>query len=1293
MKGSRWLATALPALWRPALASTFLSAIAAALGLYLITDIGAIMTGAPGKSDFLTSSLLLVLLLALTLLARGILSRQVQDLTYHVRKDLVRRIMACSMQRFEHISAAKIYATLATDVQNISSALGQIPIALFNGLLLLFGTVYIIALSPPAALVIALTTLVSVVVTLLIQRNAMHTMRSQRVVQGKLFRAYESMAYGKKEFMLSTLRRERFLDHDMEKLLQDYRATLMRADLHWELVSAWSEGSMLLLLLILAALSPRLGIDSATLAQVALTLFYLRGPISIFLDCAQRWSHASIALKNIVDLRLDSEAAVPTLPAPLSIEYRDITFSYRDESGEAQFVVGPVSLILAAGEVAFITGGNGSGKSSLCKMITGLYQPEAGQVLFDGQALASGIPLRQHAIGLFSDYFAFDSLPMAQQQLDRPRLTQIGAWLSSLRLAHKTGLDGVQWNVTKLSTGQQRRLALISTLCEEKTLFLFDEPTADQDPDMRRHFYEEVVPSLRAQGKIVVIISHDESYFHCADRLYTLADGRLVPQRGSGAPLRAAPAEQPAETHAEHEYTAELDAAQGGTAIQRRIGWVLPALLVAALFSLLPDVVAAAPTFSGAGARDALGTVLTPAQAAHPTGSVANVRVGHAIASQLAGQGWQPEWQTTTQCGQRSCTSLANLVVSHLPAPGQPALLLAAHYDSAPSGPGAADNGIGVGVLIEFARVLKGTPDAPNVILLFTDAEELGRIGAQAFMQRHPLRDRIGFVVNIDSIGHGGPLTAYDLGADPGRSTHMLAAAPSTLLQSSFLGAVGKLAPHATDLSVFSAHQIPGVGIGYLARGNDYHLSGDRIEVLGSHQFQAVGDTLLAVLAAFPAAAVAVPADSAPYLLALTPALGVALPAPLLWGAFAVGWVALAWRLRRCGRAGSKQALQGTAWLGLALLVAGVFAFLFSIGLSGLHVGPFGQRVWLPLCAPLAFWAVLGVAARGRLLDEALPLLGMSAAAVCVLLGSALAPTLIIIMSPLAVWRALAPTATGAACALGLALTALAIGSLLYLSTQAAGEFVVSLSAMLWVLAWLPLAPLFGRANRASAALLGSALVLTLVLQGFACAWLLSPEPMRLRVDRIERLDQGVALAMLDDTGEPARKLGLKGFEDGAPPPMPWSGAARQYTLQLDCCRTAPLIGATRRELGALTLDLRAHPDVLGFSFFFPARAGLREVQVGEHTVQLDPAPQRGLNGYSYFGLRDGLGLHQSLRFEFANPDSAAGAYMVAERSAGATLRRHLDGLPAAHQMNYVPDRILSVESIPSPYEVPHAQP
>jgi putative ATP-binding cassette transporter len=207
----------------------------------------------------------------------------------------------------------------------------------------------------------------------------------------------------------------------------------------------------------------------------------------------------------------------------------DIRFSYLDRLSETIFQVGPIDFTLRAGELVFITGGNGSGKSTFLKLLAGLYKPESGEITFDGVHVGDSTRqnYRELIAAIFPDFHLFQKL----YGIPDPDPAEVDRLLKQFQLIDKTRVTNGDFRTVDLSGGQRKRLALIVSLLEKRPILLLDEWAADQDPEFRRKFYYDLLPALIAAGTTVVAITHDDRYLDELDlpaRRLRMDEGRFV---------------------------------------------------------------------------------------------------------------------------------------------------------------------------------------------------------------------------------------------------------------------------------------------------------------------------------------------------------------------------------------------------------------------------------------------------------------------------------------------------------------------------------------------------------------------------------------------------------------------------------------------------------------------------------------------------------------------------------------------------------------------------------------------
>ncbi len=297
---------------------------------------------------------------------------------------------------------------------------------------------------------------------------------------------------------------------------------------------------------------------------------------------------------------------------------------------------------------------------------------------------------------------------------------------------------------------------------------------------------------------------------------------------------------------------------------------VFAALLLAVRADLKtpPPAGAAAKGFSSERARARLVSVLGD-ERAHPMGSVAGHAVARRIAAILrvdleplsvAGAASVPEIQIVDACGRRSgaCGQVHNVVV-RIPGddPDAGAILLSAHHDSVAAGPGAGDDGSGVAVLLELARLL-AKPDAGGdlasrrrpLVLLFVDGEEHGLIGAEAFLSGHRFADDIAFAINLDAGGNDGLATLTRTSAGNGPAIAALADSLRRPRAASVTATAYALTPYDTDFTAYDRAGIFSLDFGIGEDKAPYHTPNDRVRALDRGSLQHLGETALAAITA-----------------------------------------------------------------------------------------------------------------------------------------------------------------------------------------------------------------------------------------------------------------------------------------------------------------------------------------------------------------------------------------------------------------------------------------------------------
>lgn len=479
------------------------------------------------------------LLLPLVMVARYIASYTLIELgqraTFELRVDLTRRILGAPLRRLEEQGPAKLMVALTEDIGRVTGALSNMPQFFINASVVLGCLIYMGWLSWPVLLVVVAFMAVGVVSYQLPLMAGIRVQELAREVEDDLFEHFRGATQGTKELKMRRSRRLGFVDSVSNTAIKQ-RDLEIKASKIFIAAASWGNALFFVLLgIVLFFLPTQLdGLDIRVLGSYVLVLLYMLTPLQMVLNDFPALTDADVAVRKIERLGIslskdvhEEEGSEPSNPGWRKLEARGIGHTYRHESADEQFTLGPMDLTFEPGQVVFLVGGNGSGKTTLAKVLLGLYQPDHGSIFLDGKVVddSNRSQYREQFAAVFSDFFLFDTL----LGLEHPELDdQARTYLKELHLKHKVRIENGRLSTLELSQGQRKRLALLTAYLEDSPIFLFDEWAADQDPEFKKVFYYQLLPALKARGKLVLAISHDDGYYHLGDRIIKLDYGQLV---------------------------------------------------------------------------------------------------------------------------------------------------------------------------------------------------------------------------------------------------------------------------------------------------------------------------------------------------------------------------------------------------------------------------------------------------------------------------------------------------------------------------------------------------------------------------------------------------------------------------------------------------------------------------------------------------------------------------------------------------------------------------------------------
>ncbi|WP_227404500.1 cyclic peptide export ABC transporter [Halomonas sp. FeN2] len=477
-----------------------------------------------------------VALMVCRMVSTALFERLGQRALAELRSFVAQCVAETSFAQFERVGSARIQSALTEHSNNVAVLFVSLPVILTNTVIVVGCLGYLAMLSWQVFLFALGVIGLGAVGYHLVHLRAIHYLQSASSEQDRLFGHFRALTDGAKELRLHQRKSRVFMDQILGESVEGVRRLRTYGMSLFVISTSWGQFLMYafigLVLFVLAGDGPN---QTQVMTGFALVFVFMVTPLEGLLINIPRINMARVAASRIDDIAREMpqgqerQATTQTtqMPALQHLELREVTHQYYHEQSDDFFELGPINLSFTPGEVVFLVGGNGSGKTTLAKVVVGLYPPEGGEVLLNGERVeADGWDAyRQLFSVVFSDFHLFERL------LEAPRdgLDEEGnRLLAKLHLQHKVRVENGAFTTQALSQGQRKRLALVVSYLEDRPFLVFDEWAADQDPLFKEVFYCEVLPELKRMGKAVLVITHDDRYFHLADRLVRLESGKLL---------------------------------------------------------------------------------------------------------------------------------------------------------------------------------------------------------------------------------------------------------------------------------------------------------------------------------------------------------------------------------------------------------------------------------------------------------------------------------------------------------------------------------------------------------------------------------------------------------------------------------------------------------------------------------------------------------------------------------------------------------------------------------------------
>ncbi len=470
------------------------------------------------------------------------LMRFSKAILYDFTISVLNKIRFAGLEAFQQLGHQRIYTAIG-DTRMVADLPRFFVEASNQTVMVICGLGYLFWTAPVAMLLTVAVTGFLVMIYWIRNKVIVRDLNALRDLEDEFFRLLGDLLHGFREIKMSVSRN----DNLFSKYLERNRSKVMELDVSTSIKYLdnnllASYGWFLVLGAVIFVLPMFQSIDFAQRTTFVIVILYLMTPISFVINSFDFISRFRVAQSRLIEFNekltdistVSDHGKALGIDAFESIRLEDVYYTYKEHRGDRQFTLGPVNLTINKGETVFVVGENGSGKSTFMMLLAGLYNLQEGKlwvndVLITKDNLAY---YRNLMCSIFTDAHLFS------EHYDEYNITDAyDQWQDLIELMRLKGIVEVD-NLKKianpnLSKGQQKRLLMMYALMENKELVLLDEWAAEQDPSFRAIFYNEVLPHLKATGKTVIAITHDDRYFHHADRLILFHDGKMSIEAGA----------------------------------------------------------------------------------------------------------------------------------------------------------------------------------------------------------------------------------------------------------------------------------------------------------------------------------------------------------------------------------------------------------------------------------------------------------------------------------------------------------------------------------------------------------------------------------------------------------------------------------------------------------------------------------------------------------------------------------------------------------------------------------------
>ncbi|SMO83455.1 putative ATP-binding cassette transporter/putative ATP-binding cassette transporter [Chryseobacterium rhizoplanae] len=481
----------------------------------------------------------LVIAIVSTKIFQTYIVKLTQEILYDYELNVLEKLRFTSYFDFQNLGSQRIY-TAINDVR-VLAMVPEVLVVMINSSILVFCALgYMFWISPVGGASM-LSLMICLLVFYMFRNNVIkNNLNKVRDLQDTYHKYLLDLLNGFKEVKMSISRNENLFNKYLKANRVEARAIGQKTAIRYldnELIGRYSW--YIALGVVLFVLPTLLNMNAMEYSPFIIVVLFLMGPLSLLVGILSHLNNIKVAITRIEKVEADINVKSNSVLGHGDLTeinknfdeliFDEVTYKYFDELKKSTFIVGPINLTIKKGEVIFITGGNGSGKSTFINLLTGLYKVTSGAIYLNGTHITPQLQAnyRNQFAAIFTNNYLFEEnyndFELHTGNEDLMAYTEI------MRLKGILKIDDLGKKISNgLSKGQSKRLALIYALMEQRQIFVLDEWAAEQDPIFRAYFYEKILVDLKNMGKTVIAVTHDDHYFQHCDRILKFDYGKII---------------------------------------------------------------------------------------------------------------------------------------------------------------------------------------------------------------------------------------------------------------------------------------------------------------------------------------------------------------------------------------------------------------------------------------------------------------------------------------------------------------------------------------------------------------------------------------------------------------------------------------------------------------------------------------------------------------------------------------------------------------------------------------------